>query len=366
MNIALVVPGGVDRSGEYRVIPALLALIERLSSRHTVHVFALRQEARPDAWQLAGAQIHNIGFSRPFVGAVRRIVEQHRRSPFDVVHGIWSGLPGLVTVTAAKLLRIPSLVHVAGGELVALRDIRYGGALTARGRLREAVVLRAATAVTAASGPMLDALARRGVTAQRIALGVDLDAWPPREPQRRNVDEPARLIHVASLNRVKDQATLMRAIAAAARTGARFEVDVVGEDTLQGEIEALACELGLSMVRFHGFLPHRRLRPLMEEAHLMILSSRHEAGPLVMLEAAVLGIPTVGTAVGHLCEYSPAAARAVPVGDSASLARAICEMLCDEPLRMRMASEAFGRAIQENADATSNAFETLYADLRLR
>ena len=27
MRIALVVPGGVDRSGEYRVIPALLALI---------------------------------------------------------------------------------------------------------------------------------------------------------------------------------------------------------------------------------------------------------------------------------------------------------------------------------------------------
>jgi glycosyltransferase involved in cell wall biosynthesis len=366
VNIALVVPGGVDRTGEYRVIPALLALIERLSSRHAVHVFALRQEAQPDTWQLAGAQIHNIGFPSSVAAAVRRIVAQHRRSPFDVVHGIWSGAPGLVTVTAGKLLRIPSVVHVAGGELVALADIGYGGALTARGRLREAVVLRAATAVTAASEPMLDALVRRGIAARRIALGVDLDAWSPREPRRRNVDEPARLIHVASLNRVKDQATLMHAIAAAARAGARFEVDVVGEDTLQGEIEALARELGLSMVRFRGFLPHRRLRPIMEEAHLMIVSSRHEAGPLVMLEAAVLGIPTVGTAVGHLCEYSPAAARAVPVGDAAALARAICELLCDESLRMRVASEAFGRAIQENADATANAFETLYADLRLR
>lgn len=31
MRIALVVPGGVDQSGEYRVIPVLLALIGRLA-----------------------------------------------------------------------------------------------------------------------------------------------------------------------------------------------------------------------------------------------------------------------------------------------------------------------------------------------
>jgi hypothetical protein len=36
MRIALVVPGGVDRSGENRVIPVLLALISRLSVHHDV------------------------------------------------------------------------------------------------------------------------------------------------------------------------------------------------------------------------------------------------------------------------------------------------------------------------------------------
>lgn len=44
MKLALVVPGGVDRSGEFRVIPVLLALVERLARAHDVHVFALRQE----------------------------------------------------------------------------------------------------------------------------------------------------------------------------------------------------------------------------------------------------------------------------------------------------------------------------------
>ena len=61
MKLALVVPGGVDRSGEFRVIPVLLALIERLARTHEVHVFALQQEVRAGRWELAGATIHNIG-----------------------------------------------------------------------------------------------------------------------------------------------------------------------------------------------------------------------------------------------------------------------------------------------------------------
>ena len=56
LKIALVVPGGVDVSGEVRVIPALLALIGRLAARHEVHVFALRQQAEPGSWWLRGAR----------------------------------------------------------------------------------------------------------------------------------------------------------------------------------------------------------------------------------------------------------------------------------------------------------------------
>ena len=52
MRIALVVPGGVDRSLEYRVIPALLALIGRLAINNDVQVFALYQENEPANGQL--------------------------------------------------------------------------------------------------------------------------------------------------------------------------------------------------------------------------------------------------------------------------------------------------------------------------
>lgn len=362
MKLALVVPGGVDRSGERRVIPALLALIERLARIHEVHVFALRQEPADGEWTLAGASIHNIGNGWTRVRAIRSLCAEHRRAPFDRIQAIFSGSCGLVAVAAAKVLRVRSLVHIAGGELVALPDIDYGGRRRRISRLREALVLRAADAVTAASAPILESLQELGIVARRIPLGVDLRAWPPLPPRRRSAG-PARLIHVASLNRVKDQATLLRALSILARAGHDFTMDVVGVDTLDGEIQGLARELGLECcVRFRGFRTQRELRPMLASAELLVMASRHEAGPLVALEAAATGVPTVGTAVGHLAEWAPAAASIVPVGDWVALARAIERLLGDEALRLRLAAAAQQLAIREDADYTARSFDALYRE----
>jgi glycosyltransferase involved in cell wall biosynthesis len=364
MRVALVVPGGVDRSGEYRVIPALLALIGRLALRHDVQVFALRQGAHAESWDLCGARVHNIGLPYTRLRALWALCSAHRSSRFDLVHAIWSGSCGLVAVTAAKILGIPSLIHIGGGELVCLPEIGYGGSLRWRSRVREKQVLRAASVVTAASVPVIHALRQLGVTAQRVALGVDLCAWPPCEPRLRRRGACARLIHVASLNRVKDQQTLLFALAELAKSGTRFEMDIVGEDTLGGEVQALAHRLGIAgSINFRGFVPQRDLRALVAAADLMILSSRHEAGPIVMLEAAVVGVPTVGTAVGHIVEWAPIAARCVPVGDAAALAHAIGTLLGDEEQRLRMAHEALQRATREDADHTARRFQALYDGL---
>jgi glycosyltransferase involved in cell wall biosynthesis len=363
VKLALVVPGGVDRSGEVRVIPALVCLVERIARTHEVHVFALHQEPSAGKWQLAGATVHNIGEGWTQMRAIAAIRSEHLRAPFDLIQAIFSGPCGSIAVVAAKLLRRPVAVHVAGVELIALHDIGCGGRRTWKGRLRENWVLHRADAVTAASAPMIDALRAMGVAAQRVPLGVDLKKWPPLAPRERR-QAPARLIHVASLNRVKDQATLLRALAAVAGTGLDFRMDIVGFDTLGGEMQRLAQTLGLEQrVRFHGFKTQSELRPIMEAADLLVMSSRHEAGPLAVLEAAVAGVPTVGTAVGHIAEWAPSAALAVPVGNPARLANAICLVLSNEDCRLYLARAAQGRALLEDADCTARAFESLHQQL---
>src|SRR5438552_3564382 len=167
--------------------------------------------------------------------AVFIINKLYRTMPVDLVHASWSGNCGLVAAAASRLLGIPCLVHVAGGELVSIPDIGYGGVRRRRGRLRETLVLRGVSTVTAASAPIIEIVSQFGVAAHRVPLGVDLKSWPPREPVPRDPTRPARLIHVASLNRVKDQTTLLRALAVLLQSGSRFQMDVVGDDTLFGE-----------------------------------------------------------------------------------------------------------------------------------
>jgi glycosyltransferase involved in cell wall biosynthesis len=367
LKIAVVVPGGVDRSGEVRVVPALLALLKRLAVRHEVHVFALRQQTEPGEWWLLGARVHNVGGHRMALIQLRTvsaIAREHRRGRFDLVQAIWSGACGTVAIAVAKLLGLRSAVHVAGGELVALHDIGYGGRQSWRGRLREAWVLRSADALTAASQTVLDQLAALGRTGRRLALGVDLDVWPPQQPRRREPGEPLRLVQVASINRVKDQTCLLHALA---RTDSAIELHLIGEDTLSGEIQGLAARLGLTQrVRFHGFMTQEALQPLLAQAHLHLITSRHEAGPLAVLEAAVKGVPSIGTRVGHLAEWAPHAALVIGPGDAAGLAALIARLAVDEDLRLQLAREAQRRALEEDADHCHAQFQRLYAELLRR
>jgi glycosyltransferase involved in cell wall biosynthesis len=364
MNIALVVPGGVDRSGEVRVIPALLWLIKRLARQHRVRVFAYAQEDAAARWTLEGAEVINIGAPLRFPRACMAIIREHRHDPFDVIHAVFAGPPAVAAVAAGRYLGVPVLVHLAGGELVADKAIRYGGALRWRSRSANRFALTNAALVTAASAPMLVQAQSHGITAQRVPLGVDLDACPVREPRTRTSTEIPHLLHVASINHVKNPELLLHAAALLRRSGCPLHVDMIGEDIRRGEMQRLAARLGIdAQVTFHGFRTQAQLRPLVEAAHVHIVSSFHEAGPLAMLEAAVAGVPTVGTAVGHVVEWAPDAALCVTDFEAASLATGIARLIVDESLRLQLAHAAQRRATTENADITARLFEDCYARL---
>ena len=363
MRIALVVPGGVDRSGEYRVIPAILWLLERLAARHDVQVIVPRQELRPGSWDLLGATVHNVGARRWRAGAVRTLLGLHRAKPFDVFHAIWARGPGEVALIAARICRRPLLVHVAGGELVWLPEVGFG-TQRSLGRALVRFVLRHADRVTAASGPMIDLVGRQGVGALRVPLGVDTAHWTPEPPRPRTGDRPARLVHVGSLTPVKDHVTLLRAVARLVETNRTVHVDLVGVDTLEGAVQRAARDLGVEdRVTVHGFLPQSRAMPVVRAADLMVVTSRHEAGPVAMLEAAAVGVPTVGTPVGHVYDWAPEGAVTVPVGDPDALAREIGDLLEDDTRRLAIARRAQQAAVRQDADWTCARFEELYAEV---
>jgi glycosyltransferase involved in cell wall biosynthesis len=202
------------------------------------------------------------------------------------------------------------------------------------------------------------------IHAQRIPLGVALDRWQAVPPRRRVDGAPLRLVHVADLSPVKDQETLLIAAQHLRRQGIEFVLDILGDDSLYGSIQERARDLALEgMVRFHGFLPQIALREKMCEADILVVSSRHEAGPIVALEAAACGVPVAGTNVGLLADWAPHAARVVDPGDGVALGDALADLSRNEGLRLRLAFQAQERAISENADVTTERIRRLYREM---
>ena len=156
------------------------------------------------------------------------------------------------------------------------------------------------------------------------------------------------IVSVARLDEVqKDHRTLLRAYAELARRGAVEEhLVIVGNGAYLEELQSLARELDVpERVHFVGHQdnPH----PIVARASLLVLSSKYEGMPMVLLEALAIGKAIVATD----CPTGPReildggkAGTLVPVGDIRAMADAMERLLTDIGPREALAVKARTRA----------------------
>jgi glycosyltransferase involved in cell wall biosynthesis len=288
------------------------------------------------------------------------------------MHGVWLFEPGFMATVAGRLLRVPSLASVGGVEVVGLPQIGVGGLLTWRGRILSRFVLNRAGLVTGGSRYALTharhVASRRTRGAFRFApLPVNTELYAPRCDASGADGGVLRLLHVANLNAVKDQTTLLRAFAILHRTQPAATLRIVGADPagLRAGLEQVANALDIShALTFSGILPQHELPGVYQEADAFVLSSRYESQGMVVLEAAASGVVTAGTAVGVVPDLSPEAAIATPVGDAAGLAHALLRLAGDPALRQVMGQAALARVRSDYAYApAAQRFVNIYAEL---
>jgi glycosyltransferase involved in cell wall biosynthesis len=365
VKVALLVPGGVDRSGTHRVVPCLLSLIERLVERgDEVHVFALQHDPVPGRWSLLGATVRNAGKRPRSLRTLWSMFAEHWRAPFDVIHAVcyWNRTAAVGAV-ASWLIGVPLVLTLVDGEVVSQPAIAFGGQRTWRSRLALRMAAKRARVVTAQSDFMRDLAVRLGISARTVILGVDLRRWPLLPARPRVADARLRLLHVGRLTPVKDHITLLEAMAILRQEGQWFELEAIGEGALSATVAQAARRFAVAdVVHFRPIMAQSELRPWFERADLLVVSSIHESGPLVALEAAVAGIPTVGTAVGYVSDWAPTAALAVPVRDPAALAAAIRELADDEARRLALAANAQRIAVRSDASETARLMREIYRE----
>jgi glycosyltransferase involved in cell wall biosynthesis len=367
--VGLVVMGGVDPSGRERVIPVLMSLIEGLARRHDLHVFVLHQHPEPRTFTLHGAKVHDLGQAAAPRGFRRRaqlsrfLAAVERIGRFDLFHAYWALPAGFVATAAAQRMRVPTVVTASSGEWISIGDIGYGLQRRWIDRRAVALTMKRASHVTVCTRYMARLAKRHSVAVDVIPVGV------PRIEHAvttRPDGPPWRLLHVASINPVKDHGTLLHAMATIVKAVPNVHLDIVGADTLDGAAQSLAASLNLERhVTFHGFQPSDVVADFYSRAHVHVVSSRHEGASVATLEAAAHGVPTVGTDVGYVADWAAEGARAiaVPVADSPALAKAIVDLLGSPARRHAMAAAAHAWTRVHDAEWSIDQFDRLYDHL---
>jgi glycosyltransferase involved in cell wall biosynthesis len=153
------------------------------------------------------------------------------------------------------------------------------------------------------------------------------------------------LIFLGEFRPVKGIDVLIDAIESLHRGGLRVTATLVGDGPEMAALSAQVARVGLAgAIRFAPPMPARAAMAL---GRVVVIPSRAESLPYVVLEVASAGKPLITTSVGGIPEiYGPLLPALVPAGDVAVLAAAIAQAVTDpqtmdettERLRARVAA----------------------------
>lgn len=366
MKVMLVAPderagfgGGQARAG--RLLAAALAADARLEHRHVV---VPHQHAARSRWQAARMR---IGFHARHLWCVLRWRPDvgHYFAPCHPA----GFLEKAVLAAIARLFGVCVLVNFRND----LR--RYEAAFSPRTRTIYRCGLRRFHGAICQFRALVEPIAALGGFADDHVFVVP-NAVAPRaiDPSDADLDRrlaQRRIIFIGSLQRRKGVDTLIEAVALLRdRHGSSDPVDIVGDIQERDTFAALvaqrdACRLQESVV-FHGPQFGADKLALLDRAAILVLPSRREGFPNVVLEALQAGLPVVladSGAAADIAEVFGPAVRVVPADDAVAVADAIEALLGAPAIYRELARRAANDVAAYAPDRIANRFVVAYAAL---
>lgn len=163
-----------------------------------------------------------------------------------------------------------------------------------------------------------------------IPNGVDINRFRPDEKARKKLRHEFGItdefvwLAVGRFEEAKDYPNMIQAFSRLVKVRPDARLFIAGQGALKTKIERLVVELGLDdAVSFLGI--RKDVPELMNAADAYVMSSAWEGFPLVLLEAAAVGLPIVATDVGGNREIvlNDQSGFLVPPQDPVSLAEAM-------------------------------------------
>ncbi|CAN5404183.1 glycosyltransferase family 4 protein [soil metagenome] len=213
-----------------------------------------------------------------------------------------------------------------------------------------------------ASCLVLGSAAQRFVTEElrvpRNRVEVIINGVPRPSHVRRTAGEnlTQRVLFVGNLSERKGVSDLLQALALPGFDSSRLEVTLAGGGDVSA-YQAKARQLGIDgFVHFAGWSDQQQVARMMALADVLILPSRDEGLPLVILEALANGVAVVCSPVGEIPSVlmDGLSACFVQPGDATSIAMGLQRVLHEPAFRQRL--ECNGQALYEQRFSLSRFF----------
>lgn len=312
------------------------AAIPRSETRYGISIQHPRYAVIPKIGMSMAPALLYCGVRR----TIRRIIADC--GGFDLIDAHYFYPDGVAAVMLGREFRRPVTITARGSDLN----------LIARQALPRRMIRWAADksqGLVTVSAALRDRLAELGVARERICVlrnGVDLALFQPRNRQACRAGLGLAgliLLSVGNLVPIKGHELTIEALVHLRDA----HLLLVGDGPERGRLEALARQRGVAdRVSFFGNVPQSELPNFYAAADFLILASRHEGWPNVLLEAMACGTPVVASAIPGIDEIiqSPAVGRLLPGRDPAALAAAVRRFVADGPDRaaIRRYAEGFG------------------------
>jgi len=221
------------------------------------------------------------------------------------------------------------------------------------------------------SQSVADFCRRRGFAAEKLTVipnGVDMARWAGARPANlRDIGVPdgrKALLYVGRLDKQKGLDLFFHELPQIFRQLPQHDLLLVGNGTLLPTLRRRATALGIDQrVHFAGW--RAEVESLMAAAAILVLPSRWEGMPNVVLEAMAAGKPVIATQAEGTVELLGLAAleQTAPVGDWTALRSRLVNIAIDAAMAEDLGRRNRERAQQFSLEIVKERYERLYATL---
>jgi glycosyltransferase involved in cell wall biosynthesis len=308
-------------------------------------------------------RVSNTPIDLGWIGKLRAVVDEEQ---VDLVNA-HAPTPGFADAAARAAGSVPFVLTYHSGTMRKGRPVvdlglrAYERFVLAGTAHRSARVICCADSVRDAFAPIF---AAKSTT---VPPGVHLDRFAA-----HTAPEADRLLFVASLEQAtahKGLGDLLRAIALLRDRRPGVVVEVAGDGNARTGYERLAADLGiLDRVSFRGGLDQPTLAAAYQRCSLLVLPTRHDSYPTVLIEAMASGRPVLSTHVGDIAELVRDGVDGELMADvtPAGLADTLARMLADPARLAEMGRSGRDRVTaslswEHQSDATVEVYEQALA-----